>query len=150
TARISTDANARIPASKTTAIVNAVIFWQKTAYEMPTANTSSPTLRNQLLNGSGLVFAAARVPALVRCVVIATEPPSRATIVVTAGEASPSAVTATSAPPIGRTMVCTVSQTESTHGILSATNSIRYIVSAAPMTSGWSNARNWSGRVTRP
>ncbi len=37
---------------------------------------------------------------------------------------SPSVATATSAPPAGRMNVCTVSHSESTHGILSATNSM--------------------------
>src|SRR6267142_2225189 len=117
---------------------------------METASTSSPKLRIQLLNGSGLVLAAARVPALVRCVVIATDPPRSAAIVVIVGDASPSAVTATSAPPIGRTTVCTMSQSESSHGILSATNSTRYIASATVMTIGLSNARNCGGSATSP
>ncbi len=42
---------------------------------------------------------------------------------VMAGDASPSDATAISAPPTGRISVCTESQIESTHGILSATNS---------------------------
>src|SRR6185503_13064613 len=117
---------------------------------MPTASTSSPRLSAQLLNGSGEVLAAARVPALVRCVVIAIEPPSSATSAFAAGLASPSAVTATSAPPIGRTTVCTASHNESNHGILSATNSTRYIASAAVMITGLSKTRNCSGSATRP
>ena len=39
------------------------------------------------------------------------------------GVCSPSVATATSAPPSGRMTVCTLSHSESTHGILSATNS---------------------------
>jgi len=42
-----------------------------------------------------------------------------------AGEASPSVAIAINAPPIGRTTVWTASHAESTHGILSATNSTR-------------------------
>ncbi len=75
-------------------------------------------------NGSGLVLAAARVPALVKCVPAASAPPSSATSPCIVGLASPSVVTAITAPPIGRMTVCTASHIESTQGILSATNSI--------------------------
>src|SRR5437762_4998221 len=103
---------------------------------MPTATTSSATLSSQLLNGSGDVFAAARVPAFVTWVVIAIEPPRSAASAVAAGDAAPSVLTAITAPPIGRTIVWTASHTESNHGILSATNSTAYIASAAAMIAG--------------
>ena len=76
------------------------------------------------MNGSGLVLMATRVPAFVMWLPAAAVPPSSAISPITTGEASPSAATAISAPPTGRMTVCTESQIESTHGILSATNSI--------------------------
>src|SRR5262249_56978815 len=99
-------------------------------HEMPIAMTSSARLSSQVLNGSGDVFAAARVAAFVTCVVVAIVPPRIAASAIEAGDASPIALTAISAPPSGRTTVWTASHTESNHGILSATNSTRYIVSA--------------------
>ncbi len=84
---------------------------------------SSPRLSSQLVNGSGLALATTRVPAFVTCVLPATTPPTSAVSAVTAGEASPSVVTAMSAPPTGRMNVCSVSQMVSTQGILSARNS---------------------------
>src|SRR2546421_275435 len=97
---------------------------------------SSERLRNQLLNGSGETLTAARVDAFVTCVVIAIVPPRSAASAVDAGVAPPIALTAISAPPIGRTIVWIASQIESNHGILSATNSTRYMASATPMTAG--------------
>jgi hypothetical protein len=55
------DAHATVTNNKATAIVNALIGCFSVTYEMDTASASSPRLRIQLLNGSGLVFAAARV-----------------------------------------------------------------------------------------
>ena len=50
---------------------------------------SSAKLRNQLLNGSGLVLTTARVPDLVTCVAAATDPASSATAVcISAGGAA--------------------------------------------------------------
>ena len=86
--------------------------------------TSSARLSAQLENGSGLVLATARVPALVKCVPAARVPPRSATRPSTVGLASPSAATAMRAPPTGRISVWTASQSESSQGILSATNSI--------------------------
>src|SRR4051812_4103676 len=97
---------------------------------------SSAVLRSQLLNGSGETFAAARVEAFVTCVVSARVPPRSAAAAVDAGVAWPTVLTAIHAPPSGRTTVWIASHTESNHGILSATNSTRYIASASPMTTG--------------
>src|SRR5689334_5661818 len=105
-------------------------------YDTPTATRSSDTLRTQLLNGSGETFAAARVDAFVTCVVIASVPPRSAAAAVDAAVGWPSVLTAIHAPPSGRTTVWIASHTESNHGILSATNSTRYIASARPITIG--------------
>src|SRR5438132_10024841 len=70
-----------------------------------------------------LVFATARVLALVRCVLAASVPPTSAATALAPGDASPSVATAISAPPAGLITVCTVSHSESSHGILSAKNS---------------------------
>ena len=69
----------------------------------PMTKTSSARLTAQLLNGSGLTLTAARVPALVRWPPAASVPPVIAMIACSHGDASPSVVTATSAPPSGRT-----------------------------------------------
>ena len=113
-----------ITTSSTATIASAAIGYLSARNPSPTTNTSSPTLRNQFENGSGLALATTRVPAFVKCVLAATVPPSSATIVSTAGDASPSAVSAISAPPSGRMKVCSVSQAESIQGILSAKNSM--------------------------
>ena len=54
------------------------------------------------------------------------------------------------APPTGRIKVCKVSQAESTHGILSAKNSMTYITSATPMTRLLSKMSNCAGNSTQP
>ncbi len=100
-------------------------------------------------NGSGLAFATARVPALVKCVPAASVPPMSAASPSTVGLASPSVATAISAPPTGRMMVWAASQIESTHGILSAMNSTTYSTIAAPMTMSLSKTWNCGGRATQ-
>src|SRR5581483_11406864 len=112
TALTIADANTTISASRTTATAIATRGCRSAPYDRPTANASSSRLNAQLLNGSGLVFAAARAPALVKWVVIATDPPSSAASACAVGDASPRALTATSAPPTGRTTVCTASHSE--------------------------------------
>jgi hypothetical protein len=80
----------------------------------PTAITSSITLSRMLLNGSGEVFAAARVVALAPCEVSATEPAtSAATACIASGwpEKMPQPSPAAAA---GRTSVWMASQTLST------------------------------------
>ena len=108
----------------------------------PTANASSPRLKSQFENGSGLTLTAARVPAFVKWLLAAKVPPASAVSPCTKGDASPSVDTAMRAPPTGRTSVCTVSHRLSTHGTLSATNSTRYNASAPPMIQLLSNAAN--------
>ena len=89
----------------------------------PITKASSARLSPQLLNGSGLTFTAARVPALVKWPPAASVPPTIAVTPCSHGAASPSVETAITAPPSGRTTVCTVSHMVSTQGTLSATNS---------------------------
>ena len=65
-------------------------------------------------------------------------------------DCSPSVATAIAAPPTGRMTVCAASQTESTHGILSATNSITYSTRAVPMIQVLSNTWYCGGSETQP
>ncbi len=95
----------------------------KASTPRPITKASSARLSPQLVNGSGLTFTAARVPALVKWPPAASVPPTIAVTPCSHGAASPSVDTAISAPPSGRTSVCTVSHTVSIHGTLSATNS---------------------------
>ena len=122
-ARMIAAANRTMRPSSTTTTTSAATGYLSARKPSPTTNRSSPRLSSQLVNGSGLVFAMTRVPALVTCVLPATMPPSSAVRPVTAGEASPSVVIAMSAPPTGRMNVWSVSQMVSTQGILSARNS---------------------------
>ena len=85
-------------------------------------------------NGSGLVLATARVPALVKMRAGRERAAQQADEGLQwRGWRRRACCTAMSAPPSGRITVWTASQTESTQGILSAMNSIAYIASAAPM-----------------
>ncbi len=118
-------ANTAISASSAAVTASAITGYFSASMPRPTTNTSSPRLRAQFENGSGLVLTIARVPALVRWVLPATTPPSSAASAVTVGVAWPSAVIAISAPPTGRMKVWMVSHAVSTHGILSVRNSTR-------------------------
>src|ERR1700746_896615 len=103
-------------------------------------------LRAQLLNGSGTVFTAARVEALVLCEVSATPPASSAAAHRHSGGAVADAPKAITAAAGGRIKVCTVSHTVSTKGILSARNSMMYSAMAAPRTIGCATIANGAGR----
>src|SRR5262245_21463103 len=147
-ARMRSDADNAMMVSTTMDTSSAMYGYCSATYESPIANRSSTKLSAQLLNGSGLVLATARVPAFETCALIATDPPSSATRPCTNGDASPRAATATSAPPTGRMTVWTASHAVSTHGILSATNSTRYSAIATLITAGCANAWNCSGNAT--
>ena len=117
-------ANATMSARQTITTMAAAAGYLSARTPSPTTKRSSPRLRAQFENGSGLALASTRVPLLLKCVLAASAPPRRATIVSVAGVFSPSVATAITAPPIGLMTVCTASHAESTHGILSATNSM--------------------------
>src|SRR6478736_7279123 len=97
---------------------------------------SSVRLSAQLVNGSGLVFAAARVVAFAPCDVNATLPARSAAQIFQGSGTSAKEAYASKAAAGGRMKVCSVSQTLSTSGILSATNSTAKIARAMPQTSG--------------
>src|SRR5688500_20317470 len=107
-------------------------------------------LSAQFENGSGLVFAAARLLVFVRWLPAATVPPRSAMSASTVGEASPRVVTAINAPPTGRIAVWSTSHTVSTYGILSAKNSIRDMTTAPPMTQSLSQAGRRGGEQADP
>src|SRR5438093_4924722 len=117
------DAKATIKTRQTRTTTAAAAGYFSASAPRPMTNASSMKLRNQLLNGSGLVYATARVLALVRCVLEASVPPTSAATALAPGDASPRVATAISAPPADLITVCTVSHSESSHGILSAKNS---------------------------
>ena len=142
-------ANTAISTTPITTTTAAAIGYFSATIPSPTTNTSSVRLRIQFVNGSGLAFATARVPAFPKWELAASDPPSSATRPSTVGLASPRVATAMSAPPIGLIAVCTVSQTESSHGILSAKNSTIYITIAAAITMSLSNTLNCGGSDTQ-
>src|SRR6059058_4864960 len=88
-------------------------------------------------NGSGDVFERRRVVALAVCVASAVVPASNTMITSKVGLECPRTWMARSAPPIGRMMVWTSSQTESIQGILSAKNSRRKRMPEIITTIGW-------------
>src|SRR3979411_1753488 len=90
-----------------------------------TARTSSPKLRAQLLNGSGLALTAARALAFVPWAVRAIPPAINAAPQRHSGGAPPAAEKARSAAAGGRMNVWMASQAVSKYGILSARNSSR-------------------------
>ena len=116
----------------------------------PTALISSAIDAVQLLTGSGEVLMTIRLPDLTRCEVAATLPPTIAAASIMAGSASPTAPAASIAPAGKRIKVCSVSQTVSTPGILSAPNSTIYIRPAAPITNGFSRMASSAGRAILP
>src|SRR5688572_13878254 len=142
--------NTTIRTSSTAATANAATGYFSARNPRPTTKRSSPKLRIQFENGSGLVLAAARVLVLLRWLPAATTPPASATSPSIAGDVSPSVVTATSAPPTGRIAVCTMSHSVATYGILSAQNSTKYMTAAAPMTRSLLKAWNCGGSSTQP
>src|SRR5262245_37801370 len=95
---------------------------------------SSERLSSQLLNGSGLTFAAALVDAFAVWAVRAMLPPASAAITCHWGSTFPTTPYASNAPAAGRITVWIPSHRLSNHGILSATNSTRNITAAARMT----------------
>src|SRR5215510_8653341 len=110
---------------------------------------SSDRLSAQFESGSGLALTATRVPAFAKWLLDASAAPMNAAAVCAAGLALAAEVTAMNAPPAGRMMVCTRSQTESTHGILSAKNSTTYNTIAEPMIQLLSNRLYCGGRSTQ-
>ena len=69
------------------------------------------------------------------------------------GSAGSTTARASSAPPIGRTKVCTASHAESIHATLSAKNSAAAATPARPMTHGLASTcrlARWSGNGTTP
>ena len=105
---------------------------------------SSARLSTMLLAGSGEVLTAIRVPALTRWLSSAVEPPTAPAASSGSEPLWPASSAATTAPATGRITVCTVSQTESTYGILSATASHRKSTPATISTSGRCNAAGTS------
>jgi hypothetical protein len=122
-ARNNTAAKITIRMTHTITTIAAASGYFSARTPSETTNASSPRLRSQFENGSGLVLARARVPALLKCDPAARVPPSSPTSASVVGLASPRVVTAMTTPPIGRMAVCTASHIESNQGILSATNS---------------------------
>src|SRR3972149_3433439 len=90
----------------------------------------------QLVNGSGDVLMSTRVPALVKWLTVAREPPTRNAANSAAGPTSPTARIARIAPAGIRMKVCKVSQPVSTPGVLSAKSTTHYINEAVNITSG--------------
>src|SRR5262249_23579545 len=106
-----------MPTSATVTTTSAAIGCVSARKPRATTKPSSDRLRIQFENGSGLVLATARVPALVACVLVASSAPVSAASACIPGDAAPIDATAINAPPAGRINVCTASQMESTHGI---------------------------------
>ncbi len=104
--------------------IAAAVGYFSASTPKPTTKRSSAMLRNQFVNGSGLALASTRVPALLKCVLAASAPPNRPMTASVPADTCPIVAIAISAPPSGRMTVCTPSHTESTQGILSATNSM--------------------------
>src|SRR4029453_1994274 len=86
---------------------------------------SSPNDAAQLENGSGVVLIARRVLALIPCEESASVPHSSAAAILQGSATSPNTAKPRTAAAGGRMNVWMASQTESTAGTLSATNSIR-------------------------
>ena len=106
-----------------------------------------------LEKGSGEVLTAARAVALAACDVAASVPPASAAIrlqVALSPVQAPRAPAASAAPAGIRMKVCTVSHSESTTGILSATNSTSNIRKLAPSTSGFCSICRPAGSGTQP
>src|SRR6185295_10192522 len=115
--------------------------------ERNTAIESSTKLSVQLLTGSGLTLAAARAVALAPCEVSATVPASSAApIFHSSGTPPAKALYDRKAAAGGRMKVWTASQTLSTYGILSATNSMTNSARASPSTTGCDSTCSEAGR----
>ena len=89
----------------------------------PATATSSARLTPMLVTGSGEVLTISRKPPLTRWLTSAAPPPLTASTACSSVEASPATSRPITAPAVGRIAVEIASHTESTYGILSATNS---------------------------
>ena len=114
---------------------------------MPTAS-SSPNDAAQFENGSGDVLITARLPAFAKWLPAASEPPRIAAASVAAADESPNTLAASAAPAGMRMNVCTVSQSVSMPGILSAKNSTPNMNPDAASTQGCASAARPPGSST--
>ncbi|CAM5713807.1 hypothetical protein SCALM49S_06293 [Streptomyces californicus] len=104
-----------MPSTSSTPAITAAATGLKIAKVMiPATPRSSTTLIPMLLNGSGEVLTAIRVPAFTRWLTSAVDPPIAPAASSGSEPLSPASSAATTAPATGRTTVCAVSQTEST------------------------------------
>ncbi len=109
--------------------------WALARATRPATVMSSPELTMTLLAGSGEVLTAARRPALARWLTRAMTPPEVAAKIWLSDESLPASRAPITAPMLGRMTVCRASHSESTYGILSATNSRVKSTAAAMRTS---------------
>ena len=116
----------------------------------PTTNPSSSKLTAMFENGSGELFTATRVVALVANEVAASDPPNRAATVPIVALSAPNTPAARAAPAGTRMTECTTSQSESIPGILSAKNSTKSMKPLPANIAGCCNRSNPLGKGIQP